>query len=110
MRDLHSYEKPLILFLLERANLALSLDDIKAIPLNDGGMGSLQFCSSHTQNRRLGKTPSECTFRDKDNTEVLAFLNLDQNGQLFELDIFKVDFSPLLQWPTQQELQDANPL
>lgn len=110
MCALHSYEKPLLLFLLDRAKLVIPLDGIKVTPLNDGGMGSLQFCSSHTEHRSLGKTASECTFRDKDNTEVLVFLDLDQNAQLFELDIFKVDFSPLLQWPTQQELRDANPL
>ncbi|MEM1251965.1 MAG: hypothetical protein AAGI69_05995 [Cyanobacteria bacterium P01_H01_bin.21] len=35
-------------------------------------------------------------------------LILDQDGKLFELDVFKSDFSPLLRWPTQEELHETN--
>ena len=72
-------------------------------------MGSLRFDLGHTQERKWGSMASECMFWDKDEKAVLAFLDLDRNGQLFELDIFKSDFSPSLRWPTYEELVDANP-
>lgn len=108
MRPLQSFEKPLILFLLGRANIVIELDRIEVMPMNDGGMGSLKFCTSHGENRRFGKVVSECKFWDADDKEVSAALNLDQDGKLFELDVFKSDFSPLLRWPTQAELHEAN--
>jgi hypothetical protein len=33
-------------------------------------------------------------FKDIDGTPVSAALNVDQQGNLYELDIWKVDFSP----------------
>ena len=108
MRSIQPFEKPLILFLLRRADIFIELDKIEVIPMNDGGMGSLKFCTSHGKNRRFGKVASECKFWNVDDKEVSAALNLDQDGKLFELDVFKSDFSPLLRWPTQEELHEAN--
>ncbi len=70
-------------------------------PMDDGGMGSLLlFPNEHiTDGRRFGKCVSEYLFRDADEIDVLASLNLDQEGQLFELDMWKVDFNPLMRWP-----------
>lgn len=73
-------------------------------PMDDGGMGSLLlFPSGHmtdgSDGRRFGKCASEYLFKDADEIEVLASLNIDREGQLFELDMWKVDFSPLIRWP-----------
>lgn len=70
-------------------------------PMDDGGMGSLLlFPDGHgTDGRRFGKCASEYLFKDSDEIEVLASLNLDREGQLFELDMWKVDFNPLIRWP-----------
>ncbi|MEL6231110.1 MAG: hypothetical protein AAFR24_14460 [Cyanobacteria bacterium J06627_3] len=108
MRSLQSFEKPLVLFLGGRANIVIEVDRIEVIPINDGGTGSPKFCTSHDENRRFGKVASECKFWDVDDMEVSAALILDQDGKLFELDVFKSDLSPLLRWPTQEELHDAN--
>ena len=69
--------------------------------MSDGGMGSLAF---YPLGRRLGGTVSECQFKDLDGVLVLAALNLDREGKPLEVDLWKVDFNPLLQWPKQQEL------
>lgn len=71
-------------------------------PLVDGGMGSLLLFPKDVkqeENRLLGKQISECQFVDEDGVEVIASLNVDQKDRLFELDIWKTDFSPLISIP-----------
>jgi len=70
--------------------------------MDDGGMGSLRLATDEAlqQPRRLmGRRAAELQFIDADGVTVLASLNLDQNGELLELDIWKTDFSPLIQIP-----------
>ena len=63
-------------------------------------MGSLRFISkTATAEQKFGRRAAECFFNDLDDVLVIATLNLDQDGELFELDVWKVDFSPLLSWP-----------
>ena len=71
--------------------------------LDDGGMGSLIFChtQSKDENRVLGNVIIEGDFTDSDNVLVNFTVNVDQNGKLFELDLWKVDFSPLLDFPKE---------
>jgi hypothetical protein len=61
--------------------------------MNDGGMGSLLFVGA--ADRRFGRCIGECEFDDADGVLVSVALNLDQRDELFELDLWKVDFSPL---------------
>ena len=77
------------------------LTTLQVQDMADGGMGSLQlFPNAVTkENRIFGKTVSEYQFTDVDNTQVLVSLNVDQGGELFELDIWKTDFSKLIQIP-----------
>lgn len=67
-------------------------------PMNDGGMGSLLLLpDGMTTRRRLcGTQVSEHYFTDEDGVEVIASLNVDDEGQLFELDIWKTNFDPLI--------------
>ncbi|ACE06212.1 hypothetical protein Aasi_0841 [Candidatus Amoebophilus asiaticus 5a2] len=76
-------------------------DNLLVRPMNDGKMGSLLlFPYDITKNDRMfGKQISECQFKDKDGIDVIASLYIDDKGNLFELDIWKVDFSPLLDIP-----------
>ncbi|QQO17442.1 hypothetical protein JJB99_15535 [Bradyrhizobium diazoefficiens] len=71
--------------------------------MNDGGMGSLRFVGS--LDRRLGKCIGEAEFDDADGVLVSVALNVDQRGELFELDLWKVDFSPLQQIAPLGELR-----
>lgn len=70
-------------------------------PMDDGGMGSLLLYPDGkiTPGRTFGTTLHEVEFKDADRAAVVASLNLDQHGELFELDIWKVTFDPLIQLP-----------
>ncbi|WP_425326470.1 DUF6984 family protein [Sphingomonas oligophenolica] len=63
--------------------------------MEDGGMGSLSFVSSKLH-RSMGQIASKCFFSDADGVSVEASLLLDKEGDLFELDMWKVDFAPLI--------------
>ena len=71
---------------------------IKVEEMDDGGMGSLRFVRAK-QNRRLGEVIAEIQYQDEDGVPVLVSLNLDDDGELYGLDSWKVDFSPLKRIP-----------
>lgn len=113
MRMRHPFRKPteaerqLVVALAERASgLQLRegwLDRFVVEEMNDGGMGSLRLSDpSHMSegSQRFGRTASEYRLRDEDGVEILASLNLDTAGEPFELDMWKVDFSPVIRVPT----------
>jgi hypothetical protein len=66
--------------------------------MDDGGMGSLSFVSARP-NRSLGKNLGVCSFPDTDGVLVEAALLLDREGDLFQLDLWKVNFAPLIRIP-----------
>jgi hypothetical protein len=105
-RLLLSEEKALIRAML--ANRYPELDSVLEISeveeMLDGGMGSIRFVDEHMHQRHLGKVLREAKFMDADGTRVLVCINLDQNGRLFEVDFWKVDFSPLRRYPSPAEL------
>lgn len=74
---------------------------LMVLPMDDGGMGSLYLFvdEENNQNRKFGARVSEHPFVDKDGVDVIASLNVDEEGQLFELDIWKADFSELNDLP-----------
>ena len=72
--------------------------------MSDGGMRSVRFRAADNRQRRFGQKIAEAEFTDEDGTLVSAVVNVDQNGELFELDIWKVDFSPLKRYPRPEEL------
>jgi hypothetical protein len=106
-------EEELIDFLIQKSLKKFSSDwkeEITVQTMNDGGMGSLVICSTdkREQERRFGEQISEYHFIDKDGVDVIVSLNVDNNGNLFELDIWKTDFTPLINFPkviytTQEE-------
>jgi hypothetical protein len=77
------------------------LDGLRVREMDDGGMGSLRFHPPRpgSDDRRLGAQAAEIQFTDGDGTVVLASLNLDQDGEPYELDVWKTDFSPLIRIP-----------
>jgi hypothetical protein len=80
------------------------IEGIKVRSMNDGGMGSLELAPQvrPAQQRCFGKKVAEYQFVDADGVEVVVSLNVDADGTPFELDIWKTDFSPLVQMPTLQ--------
>jgi hypothetical protein len=70
----------------------------------DGGMGSIKF-HKRSEKQRFGKAIAEGAFRDADGVPVSVTLNLDDSGDLFELDMFKADFSPLVRYPDLDDVE-----
>jgi len=75
-----------------------ALDELAVADMNDGGMGSLRLAPSgvDTPARRMSRQGAEFEYADDDGVLVQVSLNLDEQGQLFELDSWKVDFKPLI--------------
>lgn len=61
-------------------------------------MGGLIFVSNR-ENRVIGQEVGRFEFRDDDGVEVIATLSLDNYGDLYELDMWKTDFSALKSFP-----------
>jgi hypothetical protein len=98
-------ELDLIAFILGRGSNLLGRGDLVE-EMNDGGMGSLLFVGA--KDRCFGKRLGSAEFNDVDGTLVSVALNVDQHGELFELDIWKVDFSPLQRFAPLAELRKSN--
>lgn len=86
-------------------HLAAGLADILVDEMNDGGMGSLLFVADDRADRRYGSEIAEAEFSDEDGVLVSVTLNLDQYDGLFELDVWKVDNSPLKRMPGLAEIK-----
>ena len=78
---------------------------IRVQHMADGDMGSLRIIrlGEPPSSRHFGRRVAECQFRDEDDVEVLASLNVDQDGRLFELDIWKTNFERLIRIPEKLE-------
>lgn len=77
---------------------AVDVEALRVSDMNDGGMGSLSF-ETTKQDRMYGRTLSEGWFKDEDGFPVLVAINLDMEDEIFELDSWKVDFSPRRRLP-----------
>ena len=106
MRAVLEHEAPLIAHLVAQATLTVDISQLHASPMDDGGMGSLLFATSGTEPRHA-KEVAVCYFEDEDGVSIRAGLNVDQHGQLYELDVWKVDFSPLRKWPGASDIRDT---
>ncbi len=97
-------EERLLELLVKKSSIAIPenwKDGLLVRPMDDGEMGSLYLFpqGKMIEGRRLGKQISDFQFTDLDGVEVIASLNVDNNGNLFELDIWKTDFEKLLKFP-----------
>ncbi|MFB2597466.1 hypothetical protein ACEXQE_06725 [Herbiconiux sp. P17] len=80
------------------AHLSAALDKARVRSMDDGGQGSIRF-EQPSPIREFGRQLSEFRFTDSDGVPVSATLNVDQFGDLYELDIFKGDFGRLISLP-----------
>ena len=104
-RRLREDERDLIVAMLggksSYAELISSLEADTVEDMRDGGMGSIRFFKG----RRLGAAIAEAEYTDDDGVLVSIVLNTDANGALYELDFWKVNFSPLLRYPSPSDLR-----
>lgn len=101
-RHLRVEEILLVLFLLSKhprgAELIVGLQNARVADMADGGMGSVTFDPDHV--RKFGRVLLEASCVDLDEVVLSIALNVDERGELFELDIWKVDFSTLCAIPS----------
>src|ERR1700733_1615687 len=99
-RELRAEERAVIVELVRNGpyehKVLSALANLAVQDMPDGGMGSIKFCTGTAKEPVFGKEIAEGAFRDKDGTPVSVTLTLDDAGNLFELDIFKADGSPLI--------------
>jgi hypothetical protein len=99
-------EERLIDFLINQSSKKFPSDwkeKITVRSMDDGGMrGIIIFIDNDSEQDRLfGEQISEYHFTDEDGVNVIASLNIDNKGNLFELDMWKTDFSPLIKLPSE---------
>jgi hypothetical protein len=84
-----------------------SLDKLGVSEMSDGGMGSLMLFPRDMENtsRSFGQQLVLGEFTDSDGVPVSIALNADSAGNLYELDLWKVDFSSLLKWPDPADIR-----
>lgn len=77
------------------------LDSLEVQEMPDGGMGSLYVIHPRKGHgsRQFGSRVAEVQFSDADGVAVIASLNVDRDGDLFEIDIWRTDFRPLIGLP-----------
>ncbi len=107
-RDFTVEEKAVISFLLRAAGkdesyISKFFLETQCCDMTDGRMGSIQFVhlgvNPSSDARKFGGEMSSCHFTDDDGVLVSVVLYADTSGIPFELDVWKVDFSPLIRMP-----------
>ncbi len=83
--------------------------ELFAVNLNDGGMGSVRLTDRLDRPRKMGRELVTAHYIDADGVPVIISVNLDEDGQLFEIDFWKVDFSPLERYPTPEQIHKGEP-
>ena len=106
MRQLKDDERALLTKLIlskpDSVYLLALLNNAIVEEMNDGGMGSLRFSIPGKKSRRFSKQLLEKEFVDTDGVPIMVAINLDEQGLLYELDIWKVDFSSLKRFPVYE--------
>ena len=77
------------------------VEELRVREMDDGGMGSLELETegSHGFGRAGLLCRAAVQFADADGVEVIASLYSRADGEPFELDVWKTDFSKLLRIP-----------
>ena len=103
-RPLTPKERDLIAYILGLSSSSHGHFDLVE-DMNDGGMGSIRFLSSEDQISRTAQVIAQGEYVDEDGVVVSVVVNADQNGELFEVDFWKVDFSPLKRYPKASDIK-----
>jgi len=85
------------------------LGQAKVSDMADGRMGSLKFVYDEGVPRRFARVLVEGAGVDEDGVPIAIAISIDDLGDLFELDIWKVDFSPVRAFPKQVNISQRIP-
>ena len=113
MRTIQQKEYDLLAALLSQ--VGISLDSVRLSPdllveeLQDGNMGSLRFHegTDMDDDRRLGSPILEGQFHDYDGTLVSLAVNVDDQGRLYEMDMWNIDFLPTRRFPKPEDMEEV---
>ncbi|WP_441295447.1 DUF6984 family protein [Massilia oculi] len=101
LRPLRNEEASLLRALLRHVTdseqLLRQLEQAQVLDMDDGGMGSLKFAGD--ESRSLGDCLMKVEYQDRDGVVVSIALNADTGGRLYELDMWRVDFAPIKEYP-----------
>jgi hypothetical protein len=102
IRYLNESEIKLIEFLICDTDVASrigpELPTLLVEEMDDGNMGGVKAFSEHA--RRFGRELIQKDFFDSDGVPVLVSVYLDVNENFLELDLWKVDNTQLIKFPT----------
>jgi len=105
-RPLRDEERELVRCLLSGVPGLAALEDTllasRVKDMQDGGMGSIRFVQP--DHRSFGRAVAEAQYVDSDGIPVSITINVDEKGELFEVDFWKVDFSTLSRYPKPLDL------
>ena len=100
-------EIQIIGFLVKKANYTQHgwQKNLMVANMNDG-MGSLLLIPEKQKNdeRLFEAQISEAIFKDSDGIDVLLSLNIDKEGYLFELDVWKVNYEKVISYANMVKL------
>lgn len=88
---------------VEGPHIIEKLADINVEEMSDGGMGSLKVVVDGEDRRTYSKDLAKVDLYDIDEVPIFISVNLDTDGNFFELDVFKADFSSLKRFPSISE-------
>jgi hypothetical protein len=110
-RDLSSQARSVVAALLQgkpdTAHFINTLDNLVAMGMDDGQMGSLTLLPNGVESaaRSFGKQIVSGEFTDSDGVPVSITINVDGDDRLYELDVWKVNFAPLIAWPDSSAIK-----
>ena len=107
-RKLLAGEIALIRKLLEfgdRAGLGAQLEDVLVRSLDERSLGCFRFIPADGRPRKFGDVAATGEAADTDHVLISFALNLDTGGELFELDAWKEDYTPVTALPDAEKLQ-----
>lgn len=101
IRRLRKEEIDLIIWMIQGTKesdyIIPSLTTLLVEEMKDGGMGSLSVVSE--KHRLYSRDLAYIELLDKDGVPLWITVHLDTDDNFFELDVWKIDNSPLIQFP-----------
>ena len=109
VRELREDELRVLRKVLSQTSIETEFEEqvasMKVQTMADGGMGSIRFYNGRDRSPLdYGGQIAEAAFQDADGVPVSITLSVDTIGDLFEMDVFKADFSPLIRYPDLADL------
>ena len=109
IRPLRTEEKELLLSVIQHLANSLDLlseiDEVLVEDLSDGGMGSVRVIRDNSYLKRKAMPYAQAMYIDEDSVLISVQINSDSFGRLYEIDIWKTDFSSVKRYPNENSRQ-----